>query len=450
MKRKIFLLVVVLSFIFSAGIVSAADTYHPNVPAGSTDNSSSFSAGSLENREGQAQLVVDKANAVEALAKTSQAQITTRKYSIGVGSNEANPVFDAASSAAHLAEISDIAYIQRTWDPSGNNGKSFYDAVKDDVLEARKKGLKVYISMEIMDPYRKTFRVPAGFSKSFADKRTQKAYIDMVHRVARDFHPEYFILNVEANAMRAYDEKAYQDYVKIFPLAWLNVKLVSPATKAATSLILTDFNNRDGLDAQDLSILKRDAADFKVSDLLGVSVYPFSYFDPRMIPDDLMGKIAAVSSKPLFISETGWVSESFKLTSSYTFQSSQEAQALYVWKLASMASYAEKAGYKVEAINYISLVDPSDEVQKYINQYFPDLSWYNSLALMDKNGNAKSAYNVLKYLKTALPLTVRTLDRNTWPLLELSAQYPRLPTNCGADKGASWIFNPSFAVDNCK
>ncbi|MEK7642794.1 MAG: hypothetical protein AAB392_03280 [Patescibacteria group bacterium] len=320
-------------------------------------------------------------------------ETTNGKYLWGIGYFPFNPVFSTADAMAKIKEASDIVYIQRHWMESQNpDQRDFFTTLKDDVSEARKKKLKVYIAFEILSPNRDKLELPSNLSGNFSSKVVQDAFVDMVTKIANEYEPEYFILNVEANTYKNFNPTDYQAFRSTYERAYNAVKSVNSKIKVGVSLVYSDFDNKDCIDSGDIARFRSEASDFTKLDIFAVSTYPMCYITPSKIPDDFLFKIGELSTKPLFISETGWVSKGI------IFIGSESNQAKYVEALARSADYAEKNGKDIEAVNYVGLIDPSKEVCDAITTIYPSLSWYCNLSLINLNGEAKPAYIKLKAL----------------------------------------------------
>jgi hypothetical protein len=114
-------------------------------------------------------------------------------------------------------------------------------------------------------------------------------------------------------------------------------------------------------------------------------VYPLCYFDPHQLPETFLDNIAQQSPHPLFISETGWTSNSFPLTASYTFSSTPEQQATYIAQLQRAAAFAIHQ-HPISAIDYVAITDASPATCDAIKAIDEQLNWYCSLALEDYHG----------------------------------------------------------------
>ena len=305
-----------------------------------------------------------------------------------------------------IAECCDLAYIQGSWD----------DWLKPELLDkevalARSKGLKVYAALDILS-YKPKPRADVGVPKKlgikgdFTSAGVRSAYLDLVRHIASADHPDYFVVLVEANLHKKFNQESFAAFKELYPTVVTETHRLSPSTKVAASIVYGDLAEPKGFDDQDKQYFVQSVQDFDaLSDLLAVSTYPKYYLKPQNIPISFLADIASVSRHPLFISETSWVSREFKIPfgplpfMDYTFKSSPEDQAAYVQRLANCASYAQLKGARIEAINFTTLIDPSKFVSSLLKLASPALAWFCYLGLLDSDGNEKPAYGALKQWK---------------------------------------------------
>ncbi|MGH9549538.1 MAG: glycosyl hydrolase 53 family protein, partial [Terriglobales bacterium] len=235
---------------------------------------------------------------------------------------------------------------------------------------------------------------------TFADPSTQKQYLDLVGKVAEQ-KPEYFILLVEANLYKDKNPTDYEAFKRLLPDAIKIVREKSPATKVGVSITFGDHNGRNGIDNEDTAYFRACVNDFDpMVDMVSVSTYPFYLMNPANLQRNFVHVLAMISPKPLFISETSWVSESFDIqmpnNEKYTFLSSEEKQAEYYRRVLSAAKEAVSRGDNVLCVNFVSLTDPKPASIAAFKKINPQFAWFTSLAMCDNSGKPKESYNVLK------------------------------------------------------
>ncbi|TAK35112.1 MAG: hypothetical protein EPO21_07305 [Chloroflexota bacterium] len=331
-------------------------------------------------------------------------------YDLGLGYFQNNVGLSDDAAWLQAKDAAHLALIQRNWQEAANpGGASYYDAVASQVSLARSNGLKIYLGLDVLSGDRTTLQLPAalrGLTGGFSNSQIRSAYVDLVRKVAADFQPQYFVIAVEVNMYKGSNSTDYNAYKSLYATAYKAIKSVSPQTKVAASLLYSDFNGVNCIDSSDKTRFKGHVADFNnrqnVSDIFAVSTYPFCYFTPAAIPSTFLSELARFSSRPLFISETGWISDSYQITPTVTFQSDPATQAAYVDRLSQLTDYARGRGYKVSAVTYISLVDPDSAYCALIQQITPQNGWYCVLSLLDAQADQKPAFGRMKLWKGRL------------------------------------------------
>jgi len=324
---------------------------------------------------------------------------TRHAFDVGVEYQVDERQLSPLDAYGRIAQVAEIAYIQRNWDQWLNKPQFCVD----EVAIARSKGLKIYTALDLLsyDNPRAEIVFPSGMKGSFKDPPVRKAYLDLVRKVVRDCRPDYFVLMVEVDMYCEKNPLDYAAFKSLLPEAMAIVRQESPATKAGVSITFRDYNGHGGIDAEDLAHFKSRVGDFdQWTDLLMVSVYPFFLLQPENMPSDFVETIAKGSSKPLFISETGWVSDDFDIKlphgAVFKFKSDLQTQADYLKNLFASCNYANNHGRKVVAVNCVSLTDPSAFSARLYRMIKPEFSWFTSLAVCEKSGKPKPAYDFLK------------------------------------------------------
>jgi len=299
-----------------------------------------------------------------------------------------------------VAQAAHIAYIQRKWPEWGSN------AMRTDIDAARNAGLLLYLALESLADDRKGLKLPDGLRGDFADEAVRKRYLEDAVGLVAEVKPRYFIANVELNLYRKHNRRGYDAFRDFYPELYRSIKEVSSETLVAVSLAYNDWNGRNGIDEEDKEEFRRRVGDFDAhSDMLAVSTYPLSYLTPSAIPESFFRELAAFSMHPLFIAETGWVSESFTITIqgfSRRFASSPEAQAEFLRRLGTCADYAMDEGMPLLAVNYVSLIDIGWFGRQAIRAMLPQFEWFCHLGLLEPSGKPKPAYERMVQWRTRL------------------------------------------------
>lgn len=335
---------------------------------------------------------------------SSPSPTATPIYQLGIGYFPLNSIYNSSLAWSKAKDVAHVAFIQRHWKESLNpSNLDFYNALAQEVSKAKNNGLKIYLAFEVLSPDRSSLELPAGLVGNFSTPTVQNAYINMVSSVAAAYKPDYFILNVEVNSYKNYNPADYLAYKTLYNSAYDAVKSASNNTKISVSLAYIDIDGINCIDAGDKTIFNNYIADFQSKmDILAVSAYPLCYFNPAVIPENFLDELASFSSKPLFVAETGWMSESFTIPPSFTFPSSPQLQADYVNRLKTMADYAKNQGKTIDTINYVAIIDMETSICDAIIAMNPAMGWYCTLALIDKNGTEKAAFQTMKVWKNSL------------------------------------------------
>jgi len=304
--------------------------------------------------------------------------------------------FSANTSASLVSATAHVAYIQLHWQELANpGGLSLVDALKGPVASARQQGLKVYIAFDPLSLDRSQLQLPSGLAGDFTSSAVQQAYLSVVSQVASTYQPDYFVLMVEAN-LYSVNSASYAAYQQLYPQAYAAVKQASANTKTAVSLAYLDVNNQNCLDSSDRAVLASELAAFPKQDLFAISVYPLCYMDPKNIPDTFFSDVGALSTQPLFISETGWPSQ-------LPGAAANEAlQASYFTNLQRAANYAKSNGQSVDTINYVAMIDVSAQACNLLTQSYPQYGYWCTLGIRNPDGTAKMSYSTMKTWKQAL------------------------------------------------
>ncbi len=338
-----------------------------------------------------------------------------RTYAIGLGYVTAHRPLSVTAAYDHIARAADIAYIQKTWSEWQR------PETLDEVTIARHKGLKIYLALDLLSysaPPRRDVVLADGAASNFSSPAVQAAYLQLVTDLVRAYQPDYVVPLVEANLHAAHNPGSYSAFKQWYPQVFQTIRRLSPGTRIGVSMSYADYMSPSGFGAEDREAYRRAIKDFEpYSDMVCASVYPFLlYVGPRLttsppltfhprpsgIPEDFFNELAGGSSLPLFISETSWVSRTFDIAGIIRIQSSPEDQSDYVARLTELAGRAQAQGQKIEAINFVSLVDP-DERSCDAALTASGLSWFCSLALMNSTAQDKPAFVTMETWKRDEP-----------------------------------------------
>lgn len=189
---------------------------------------------------------------------------------------------------------------------------------------------------------------------SFNDQEVIDAYINYCIEMINRFQPDYFnyaaevsdlIINDPAmfNNFSIFSDQVYSRLKKEFPDLPL---MVSIALKSPDSYLTKTINDN-------FSKIENNI------DMIGVSVYPFAFFEhfekgnPLTLPETWLSQIRELTNKPIAITETGWISEDL-IIENYSFHeiSNQEYQAAFLKTLLEESEILD-----IEFIIWFTVVD---------------------------------------------------------------------------------------------
>ncbi|TAK30780.1 MAG: hypothetical protein EPO21_18680 [Chloroflexota bacterium] len=338
------------------------------------------------------------------------AEAAANPYDLGLGYFQNNTAITDDAAWQQVSDAAHVALIQRSWWEAANpGGASFYDAVASQISLAKSKGLRIYLGLDFLSGDRTRLELPAelsGLTGGFSNTQIRNAYVDLVRKVAADFQPQYFVIAVEINMYKSYNPTDYSAYKSLYSSAYKAIKAASPQTQVSVSLLYADYNGANCIDGADKTKFKGYVGDFNnrqnTSDILAASTYPFCYFTPASIPDTFISDLASLSSRPLFIAETGWISDDYQSSPTFTFPSDPTRQASYVDRLSQLTDYARGRGYKISAVTLVSVVDPDSAYCANIQRIYPQNGWYCRLGLVDQQLAPKPGVGGMQLWKSRL------------------------------------------------
>lgn len=173
---------------------------------------------------------------------------------------------------------------------------------QNDVTLARKQGLEIFISVDVLEDDRKEIaNLPKGLKgKGFADKTLRQLYIDEVTEIAKKYRPENIALAVEINGYYISHPEDFPHFVSLYKEAFHSIKAVSPKTKVAVSFLYETMVAETQWDL--LSMFGEQL------ELLCLTTYPeFLYGDsPQDIPEAHYAILKNIEGLPIAFMEIGW------------------------------------------------------------------------------------------------------------------------------------------------
>ena len=135
--------------------------------------------------------------------------------------------------------------------------------------------------------------------------------IDMINR----FDPEYFEYGTEASELILNNPAGYLEFVIFAEAIYTSLSTLYPDLKLVTSVALKSPGSSQ------MQLIEASYGEvMEFTDVLGISVYPYAFFshddkgDPANLPIDWLSQAEAIAgSKPMAISETGWIAEDLEI-----------------------------------------------------------------------------------------------------------------------------------------
>ncbi len=152
-------------------------------------------------------------------------------------------------------------------------------------------------------------------SRTWSSPEVITAYTNYASDMIDRFQPDYFEYGTEASELLLNDLAGFADFVVFAETVYSNLKaqypnlilITSVAYKSPSSTAMQTINNQY-------------TALMPYTDLLGVSTYPYVFFDhndrgdPANLPNNWLNQVNTLrGNKPWAISETGWIGEGLSI-----------------------------------------------------------------------------------------------------------------------------------------
>ena len=221
--------------------------------------------------------------------------------------------------------------------------------------------------------------------RSITEPAVQRAYREYVAAFDSIVRPDYLLLAVETNLIRAASKAdVYAALVAMSNAAAAERRAAGSTTKLMVSVQVDVAWGRLPGGSGNFAGIARDRADFPFVDVLGLSSYPYlaGFKTPEEIPLDYYSRITAGAPLPMIVTEGGWTSGSVAGVTS-----SPEMQARYIRRQMQLADSAKLTG--VFQITFTDL-----DVSTFNLPSGSILPLFAQLGLVDANYRAKPALAV--------------------------------------------------------
>lgn len=208
-------------------------------------------------------------------------------------------------------------------------GRPYHPNV-DAELEARvqmlQPGREVYLAIDSLNAIRDAMALDWGenFSqplpapwdtRTFADPEVASAYVNFALDLIERFEPLYFNYGTEISELMLNDPGAFDDYLLFAGRVYDGIKAVHPDLPLMVSIAAKSPGSSEmATIASEFARLRNHV------DILGVSIYPYVFFehadkgDPSNLPSDWLSQMTALADgRPLAITENGWIAEDLEI-----------------------------------------------------------------------------------------------------------------------------------------
>lgn len=192
-------------------------------------------------------------------------------------------------------------------------------------------------------------------TRGFADPEVIAAYSNFALDMIERFDPAYFNYASEISELVLNDPDQFDDFVTFAQGVAANIRDDHPDLPLLVSVALKS----PGSDEAGEIVAEFDRL-LPYIDIVGISVYPYAFFghasagNPASLPDNWLSQIEALAgTKPVAITETGWIAEDLDIAGfGLSVDGSPARQSAYVETL-----LAEAEALEAEFIIWFSVVD---------------------------------------------------------------------------------------------
>jgi hypothetical protein len=181
-----------------------------------------------------------------------------------------------------------------------------------------------------------------ALGRSISEPAVQRVYREYVAAFDSIVRPDYLVIAVETNLIRAASKPSvYAALVAMSNAAAAERRAAGSTTKLMVSVqVDVAWGRLPGGDGSFVGIA-RDRTDFPFVDVLGLSSYPYlaGFRTPEEIPLDYYSRITADAPLPMLVTEGGWSSGSVP-----NVTSSPDLQARYIRRQMQLADAAKLIG----------------------------------------------------------------------------------------------------------
>ncbi|MCC6613753.1 MAG: hypothetical protein IT320_09765 [Anaerolineae bacterium] len=246
--------------------------------------------------------------------------------------------------------------------------------------------------------------LPAPFdSYRFDDPDVATAFLRYCEDIIAHFEPDYFMFGIEVNLLMKLRPDLWDAYMTLHRQVYETLKAAHPDLPVFVSV--TGIDLLEGYTDVDHADQMRALADILAyTDILGLSLYPYmTAYMTNSLPLDMFDRLAALTDKPIAVTETGYPAQSFGIDAGgglrLEFNSDESKQADYIALLLDAA----QAYRFVFVVNFV-LRDYDALWQQIGGREDLTIAWRDT-GLYDEDGHARPA---LDLWRAALTLPVNS------------------------------------------
>jgi DNA-binding beta-propeller fold protein YncE len=333
--------------------------------------------------------------------------LTPFPYALNAGALEytyAHVASDADMMAAHLGGYG-VPWPEASADafPYNANVMGQWESIRSNT----KPGQRVYLALSPINGARNGLAdlwdatginrpLPSPWNGvAFNDPRVKAAYLNYCRRAIAFFNPAYLTIGIEVNQVMAANPSAWAAYVDLHRTMYSSLKASYPAMPIMVSMTANELLGYVDANVANQDRARADIAD--TSDYFCLSMYLYMGANAGgSFPADTFTRLAAMTSKPTAICETGYPSQSFTLRrGGAATRSDPTAQKTFIDRL---LQAADQYSYRFIVHFFVRDLDESLDVSDLTRIFRYD-------GLYDVNGGEKPA---LASWKQKLGTSVRT------------------------------------------
>ncbi|MBV1908260.1 MAG: hypothetical protein KUG78_03005 [Kangiellaceae bacterium] len=280
------------------------------------------------------------------------------------------------------------------------DGTDYHPNVESEIqgrLDKTPVGTTVFLAIDSLNTERDTISPNWGESdnqthtgewveRSWGSAEVIQAYISFAIDMIDRFEPTHFEYGTEVSELILNNPAGYVEYLIFAEAVHTTLSALYPELKLMTSIA---FKSPDSASMQLIEASYGQLMPF--TDVLGISTYPYVFFDhtdrgdTANLPADWLSQASDIAGdKPMAISETGWIGENLTIDEfQYSEQSDETKQSSYVNMLLS-----ESEALEMEFVIWWTTSD-FDTLWNNELQQSPVAKIWKDIGLYDQNQNQR-------------------------------------------------------------